>query len=184
MKSLNQIISSIDQQLAQVQTIDSAPTSHFMFGEQEKMRRYVLVAIGVEKFAIPIDGLSEIGHMPDVTPLPGLPAWIYGIANRRGEIVSVIDLNNLLIPERKPSPLGAKLGVLFNDSCKVGISIDKVIATVSRPESDRVASSDSQIAQAFPKVFSKGLQVDSAIYQILSPDSFLSLENLHNYQMP
>lgn len=182
MKSLNQIISSIDEQLAQVQEFDSSPASHFIFGEQEKMRRYVLVSIGLEKLAIPIDGLSEISHMPEITSLPGLPSWIYGIANRRGEIVSVIDLNNLLIPERAPVAPGAKLGVLFNESLKVGISIDQVIATVSRPESDRVANTDSRLAQAFPEVFSKGLQVDSTIYQILAPDLFLGLENLHNYQ--
>ena len=183
MKSLNQIISSIDEQLAQVQDFDASPASNLMFGEQEKMRRYVLVQIGIEKLAIPIDGLSEISHMPVVLPLPSLQNWIYGIANRRGEIVSVIDLNKLLIPEREPAPLGAKLGVLFNEKHKVGISIDQVIATISRPESDCVISSESQLTQIYPEVFNKGLQVENSTYQILSPDSFLALENLHDYQL-
>lgn len=183
MKSLNQIISSIDEQLAQVQEFAATPATSLMFGEQEKMRRYVLAAIGMEKIAIPIDGLSEISQMPEVTPLPNLRTWIYGIANRRGEIVSVIDLNHLLIPERKPAGLGTKLGVLFNKNHRVGISIDQVIATVSRPESDRVTSSESQFARAYPEIFNKGLQVDNTIYQILAPDSFLTLDRLHKYQV-
>jgi chemotaxis signal transduction protein len=41
---------------------------------------------------LPIAAVREIAALPHVTPVPGLPPWVLGVANHRGRIVPVIDV--------------------------------------------------------------------------------------------
>lgn len=47
---------------------------------------------GDEQYAIHIDQIREVVIMPSITPIPEKPAYIKGIANIRGNIVTVVDL--------------------------------------------------------------------------------------------
>ena len=185
MTTLNDIIGRIDEQLLQAARAGAVTSlSSHAFREQEKIRKYVLVRIGAENIALPIEGLSEIGVLPAVTPLPNLPNWIRGIVSQRGEIISVIDLNMFLTPEKNQAWSGSRLAVLKAGSMKVGICVDRLIATISRPESDLIRHSGSDLHQAAPDVFRNALRVDNDIYQILQPDVFLGMEKLLQYHMP
>ncbi|WP_437752410.1 chemotaxis protein CheW [Sorangium sp. So ce1389] len=55
-----------------------------------------LVGVGAHRYGIPVDSLREIVPLPDVTSLPGLPPWLLGIANVRGELLGVVDLATVL----------------------------------------------------------------------------------------
>lgn len=183
MTTLYDIISTLDERLIQAeQAGDAALLPDPRFTVQEKMRKYVLVHIEAERLAIPIEGLAEIGPMPAVTPLPNLPRWIQGIINQRGEIISVIDLRLLLQESGSEEADGKKkLAVLRNGTMKVGIGIDQVVTTVSRPESDCVPSAESPFSKAAPKVFDRSLRMENTLYQILQPAAFLGMERLMRY---
>ncbi len=184
MNTLNEIIGSIDNQLhLEEQLLKGVNKINPILGQQEEMRKYVLVRIGKEHLAIPIDGLSEIGPMPVITPLPNLPRWIQGIISQRGEIISVIDLNLLMHNDHRPVNNPKKLAVIRSDKMKVGISIDQVVATVSRPESDSISNNQAPYYQLEPEVFDAGLMVDSTIYQILRPSKFTKMDRLMEYYL-
>lgn len=185
MTTLNEIITTIDEKLDRAQCNSPLPISSRESGEYERMCRYILIVVDDEKLAIPIGGIAEIGPLPEITPLPNLPGWIYGIINQRGEIVSMIDLPMLLVNRstQRNTPAG-KFVVLQNNSMKVGIVIDQIVATVSLPESAREMSRLSIFSQAAPDVFEETLQVDSQIFTILKPDAFLELEGLMQYGLP
>ncbi len=182
MTSLNTLITSIDKRLFLAeQAAQSTLSSSTMFDVQEKMKKYVLVHIDKEKLAIPIEGLSEIGPMPAITPLPNLPTWIYGIINQRGDIVSVINLIHLLQGKSDPTLSEQKLAILRHGPMKVGICIDSVGATISRPESESIVSPNCHLTQVAPEVFSQSLQLNDTVYQILQTDSFLNMDRLMQY---
>lgn len=184
MTTLKEIINSVDELIIREEQLnDKNSLPNPILGEIEEMRKYVLVTVGKERLAIPIDGLAEIGPMPSITSLPNLPDWILGIANQRGEIISVIDLPHLMNNNGKSASKGQRLAVLQKDSMKVGISLDQIIATVSRPESDRVNLEDSFFSQIEPDVFGKGLQVDQTIYEILNPTSFMDMDRLMHFYL-
>jgi chemotaxis signal transduction protein len=46
--------------------------------------------------ALPMDHVVEILTPPAITPLPNVPDWLLGVANLRGEIVSVCDFRQYL----------------------------------------------------------------------------------------
>jgi chemotaxis signal transduction protein len=71
------------------QALAQVPTSQ---GERRLAFTVALVGLGGEVFGVPVDGMSEIVRAPPITPLPGLPAWMPGIVQIRGEVFGVVDM--------------------------------------------------------------------------------------------
>jgi purine-binding chemotaxis protein CheW len=57
---------------------------------------YVLFYIGGELFGLDAKVVSEFMHRRGMVPIPGKPAYAAGVINRRGEILTVIDIRSLL----------------------------------------------------------------------------------------
>jgi purine-binding chemotaxis protein CheW len=54
-----------------------------------------------ERYAVETRHVREIHPLRDLTPLPGLPAFVLGIVNVRGRVVPVFDIRRLFeLPER------------------------------------------------------------------------------------
>jgi len=182
--TLYDIIQTLDKNLALAEVNDAnADFSSPLFTAQEKMTKYVLVGIDSEKIAIPIEGLAEIGPMPPITSLPNLPRWINGIINQRGEIISVIDLNALFATSAGSVRQKNKIAVLYSSTMKLGIGIDQVTATISRPDSECVPLTESALSPVEPQVFRRGLQMGSDMYHILEPAAFLNMDRLMHYYL-
>jgi purine-binding chemotaxis protein CheW len=94
-------------------------------------KQFILFAMEDTQFAIPLSNALEVGHRPDITPLPNLPKWVLGISNIRGEIISLINFKAFLgIPSS-----GAKgehgFIIIHNQKIKVGIIVDRVMGILS-----------------------------------------------------
>lgn len=75
--------------------------------EPAEMMRIVLFTLGETHYAVDIRYVSEVARRIDITHVPGLPAWILGVINLHGEIVSVVDLAaflKLTVPSAMQSP--------------------------------------------------------------------------------
>jgi len=55
--------------------------------------RYLTFAIGPERCATDIGAIREIIEVPQLTPVPMVPAVVRGVMNLRGAVVPVIDLS-------------------------------------------------------------------------------------------
>jgi purine-binding chemotaxis protein CheW len=62
--------------------------------------QHVIFALAGTEYAAPIANVIEIGRPLDVTPVPNVPGWVLGIANLRGDIISMVDLRAFLGMER------------------------------------------------------------------------------------
>lgn len=185
MTTLNDLISALDENLAQAELATASATlARPAFAPLEKMRKYVLIRVQSEKLAIPIEGLAEIGPMPAIMPLPNLPRWVHGIINQRGEIISVIDLLQLLVPEAPAGGIKKKLAILHHGKMRVGFGFEQVVATVSKPESECIPTSGTPLVASAPEVFASSLKGDDGQYQILEPHLFLGMERLMHYYQP
>ena len=79
--------------------------------------------IGAMRFAVPFAIASELTEMPNVYPLPRMPANLLGLVNLHGRIVPVFDLANLF--ETTHLPREKRMVLVFghgNDAA--GIVID------------------------------------------------------------
>jgi purine-binding chemotaxis protein CheW len=91
--------------------------------------RFVLFEIDQDKFAIPLSDVVEIARCEKVTNLPATPAWLRGVTNLRGQILSTTDFRKLVQHKSTRSSGREKLIVVQS---KVGLNstaivVDRVI---------------------------------------------------------
>lgn len=93
--SLQALLDAIDQKTAPALQFDLARLRARSVEEQRVRTLHISFVVGWHEMALPIHAMQEIGDMPVVTPLPHLPPWIRGIVQIRGEILSVVDFQQL-----------------------------------------------------------------------------------------
>lgn len=79
-----------------------------------------------ERYAVASEYVREVYPLEDMTPLPCTPAFVLGIANLRGEILSVIDIKKFFdLPEKGLTNLN-KVIVLESADMVFGIVVDAI----------------------------------------------------------
>lgn len=61
----------------------------------------VVAQVDRERYGVPIEHVHEIIRMQEVTRIPRAPAFLEGVINLRGEVISVIDLRHRLTAEER-----------------------------------------------------------------------------------
>ncbi|MEO1619018.1 MAG: chemotaxis protein CheW [Planctomycetota bacterium] len=91
--SLQQLVDRLDGAIDNLeQTKVSQPGVVASADNETDEARYVVFEMSGQLAAFPLSGITEIERLPNITPLPRTPEWCLGIANVRGQIVSVTDL--------------------------------------------------------------------------------------------
>ncbi len=93
----------------------------------------IIFKLGGEEYALPIDHVKEIVITPGIAKMPQTPEYIKGVANIRGTIIAIMDLEQKFGLE-KVEELTQKHNytlVIESESHKVGILVTKVPNTLS-----------------------------------------------------
>lgn len=92
-------------------------------GERIEVLEFILAH---ERYAIESRYVREVYPLENLTPLPCTPAFVLGIVNLHGEILSVIDLKKFFeLPDKGLTDLN-KVIVLQSDGMRFGILADAV----------------------------------------------------------
>lgn len=86
----------------------------------------VVVRLGAGRFAVGLAQVAEVGRVPTVTRVPGLPDWVAGVVNWRGRVLPALDLRTLLGADRAPLTPAARLVVLAVEEMPVALLVDAV----------------------------------------------------------
>ena len=85
--------------------------------------------LAAESYGIESAFVREVYPLKDFTPLPGVPSFILGIVNVRGQILPVVDLKKFFkLPEKGLGELN-KVIILRDERMEYGILADMVIGT-------------------------------------------------------
>ena len=88
-------------------------------------------ALGKERYAIESTHIREIDPLHDFTALPGAPPFVLGLANLRGQILSIINLKKLFdLPEKGLTDLN-KVLVIHGGNREMGILADVILGVRS-----------------------------------------------------
>jgi len=80
-----------------------------------------------EHYGIELTNIREIHALSEFTPVPGTPAFVLGLTNVRGQILSLIDIKKLFdLPERGLTDLN-KVIVVRTHQMELGILADAVL---------------------------------------------------------
>jgi twitching motility protein PilI len=98
----------------------------------------VTFGMGDARLACNIDRISEILPCPQSTPVPGAKPWIIGLANVRGELLTVVDLSWYLTGIRSPLTNSSRLLASSLNKAPIGLLIDEVFGQRHFLDSDAV----------------------------------------------
>ncbi|HAT1658437.1 TPA: chemotaxis protein CheW [Legionella pneumophila] len=83
--------------------------------------------LGDEIYAIELSYIDEVCPIKEITPLPGTPAYVVGIMNVHGKIMSVLDIKTFFeIPKKELTNLSQVI-ILRSDLMEFGILADRLI---------------------------------------------------------
>ncbi|RYU76127.1 chemotaxis protein CheW [Hymenobacter persicinus] len=71
---------------------ESESTSEKKTVKQDKLIQLIVFRLGEEEYGIRIEQVKEVTVTPEVARMPKTPAFVKGIANLRGDIIAIIDL--------------------------------------------------------------------------------------------
>lgn len=91
----------------------------------------IVARLGAGRVAIGLSSVAEVGRVPVITRIPGVPGWLAGLTNWRGRILPVLDLRPLLGAESEALPTTARLVVVTTEGANVGLLVDAVDGTIS-----------------------------------------------------
>jgi purine-binding chemotaxis protein CheW len=100
-----------------------------------------LVTLGGELFAIDLRHVQEVFELDTITPVPGMPASLVGVANVRGTVVPLADLRRSLGVSQSTTPRYAI--VVRHDAHQIGLMIDDVPEIRWMLPEDRLDPSDA-----------------------------------------
>jgi purine-binding chemotaxis protein CheW len=154
--------------------------SHFLAGSklpQDDDLEYTLVVeflLIPEKYALPASVISEVLPLKELTPVPGAPPFIIGMIKSRGQIISVINLKNLLKLQEKGITELNKVIVLQKDQVEFGILVDSIEGAREIPVNS-IHPPPSTVSRE-GKAYIKGVTNEGLI--ILEPEAIFSSESL------
>jgi purine-binding chemotaxis protein CheW len=97
----------------------------------------VVFKLGNEEYGIHIDQIKEVVITPNITRMPQTHSFVKGVANIRGNVIAIFDLEERFNLERSKNDSGNKYTlVVESEDLKMGLLVNEVPNTVSVKVSD------------------------------------------------
>lgn len=87
----------------------------------------VAFVLGGVQLVMSMDEVREILRYPPLSKVPGAKPWVKGIANVRGTLLPIMDLNGFISGERTPLDRRTRVLVVENSGVTSGLLVDEVL---------------------------------------------------------
>lgn len=135
--------------------------------------KVIAFRLGDLLLGISIDRIREINRNVVPTPVPAAPAAVRGVANLRGEVITVLDLRTLLGLPVCDDSSHARLLVIDSEDESIGLIVDQV-ADVFNVESDDRAPLPANVAGVDSRFFQDVVPLRDELLVILDIDAVLA----------
>ena len=93
----------------------------------------VVFRLDEQEYALPVERVSEVLRMVAIAPVPDAPAWVPGVINLRGRVVTVVDLRTRLGLPAAAYDLTTPIIVAETGAGHVGLVADAVTELLTLP---------------------------------------------------
>ncbi len=98
-------------------------------------RQYLVVSLGEQKFATPLEQIREVVDTKPSLPIPNAYPYVDGIVDLRGQILSVLDLSKIIGDESRSGVNRVTL-VVETDGGLIGLNVEDLHGVVALQPSD------------------------------------------------
>lgn len=144
--------------------------------ELAETRRVIMFDVAGERYGLAIENVREIFRPRGITPVPGAGTHVAGVANLRGEIVTVLDLAGIL-EVRNGEEQHADLQIIIaeEEDGSAGLLVDRITGIV-----DIAINAVEPPLNTLEKVRAEHLlgefKIDDRLVGLLNPTNILRLQ--------
>lgn len=85
--------------------------------------KVVIVQCGNEEYALPVDAVVSIERLEQVNPIPHLPNYMLGLMRIRGELVPILDFEQILYGRSAKEEPDARVVVVQTEKLYIGLLV-------------------------------------------------------------
>lgn len=144
--------------------------------------RHVIVLLGEERYAIPMEKAQEFIAGRPLTRIPNAPAFIRGLINLRGQVLPMIDLGMKLgLPPRKDSKFDIIL-IVEVDGRRLGLKVSGVTELLDIEEES--IQETPEFSSRIQTAFVRGIcHIEEEPVILLDIDHLLSREEIEAFDV-
>ena len=105
-------------------------------GSEDPILQWVTFKLDNETYGINVMQVQEVLRYTEIAPVPGAPAYVLGIINLRGNVVTVIDTRQRLGLYNADITDNSRIVIIEADKQVVGILVDSVAEVVYLRQSE------------------------------------------------
>lgn len=91
---------------------------------------FAAVLLGEEYFGIALESIHEFAEFNDIVPIPGVPAYIKGCMNLRGNVITLLDIRKILNLGSYSLDSNYKAVIVEYQEAMLGILVDNIIEVI------------------------------------------------------
>ncbi|WP_252503007.1 chemotaxis protein CheW [Sporosarcina sp. Marseille-Q4943] len=100
----------------------------------------VIIQCGQEEYALPVDTVVSIEKLERVNPIPHLPEYMLGLMKIRGELVPILDFQQILYGNSAKDDPNARIVVVQTENLFIGLLVLDAKEILDIPESKLTSS--------------------------------------------
>jgi purine-binding chemotaxis protein CheW len=178
--TLADAVSAADQQLDGA----VAATAAISFGANDASQgdRYVLLSIASAHYAVLEAFVTELERIPKITPVPRVPAWVRGVTNLRGDVLSVVDMRTFLGLDPTSAHSARMLVVrLLTEEFSTGLLVDSVDRIVAVP-SEAITPPESSLEGPLAPYLRGMCVIEEQLVAVLDLDQLLRSSDIRQFE--
>ena len=122
--------------------------------------------LGGQKFIAPWSEVAEIQSLPTLTRVPGAKEWVKGVANVRGMLLPVMDLNTFF-GFRGRNLRKQRLLVVKHDGIYSGLIVDEILGAMTFEKYEQMEETP-EVKEAITDFVMGGFSKQDAVWPIFS----------------
>lgn len=127
----------------------------------------VIVQCGNEEYAIPVEAVVSIERLEQVNPIPHLPDYLLGLMRIRGELVPILDFEQILYGRSAMGQTDARVVVVQTESIFVGLLVLDAKEILDIPEN--AMTSLGLMAYSMTSYFTTVANLESRMITVVDP---------------
>jgi len=124
--------------------------------------------------------VAEVSPQPPVTRLPGVQRWVKGIANVRGEVLTIVDLHEFFHLETPRNPTLCRVIAIERGETRLGILVDRIVGMRQISNQKRNEGSSQHCPEKIKNCVSGSIEFDENWMDIFDTEKLVTHEQFLN----